>query len=86
MKHFVKHAPHYLSLIAVITLGLVGFMVFKYDRAVQTAAIVATAVSYVIWGVVHHYIHKNLYLIVIIEYVLVAIVGLIIVFSLVLQT
>ena len=66
--------------------GLIGFWYFGYDRMFQMAVAVALAVSYVVWGVVHHYIHKDLYLSVVIEYIVVATLGLVLVFSLVFRS
>ena len=86
MKHFAKHLPHYFSLIGIFVAGFIGFWYFGYDRMFQMAVAIAIAVSYVVWGVVHHYIHKDLYLSVVIEYIVVATLGLVLVFSLVFRS
>ena len=86
MKKFARHFPHYLSLFGVIFVGLLAFLIFSYDRGFQLAILVSVAAAYVAWGFVHHYIHKDLYLSVIIEYAAVALVGLVIVFSLILRS
>lgn len=78
-----KHLPYYLSLFGILTAGLIGFVVFSYDRVFQIVIASATAIAYVIWGVVHHLIHKDLHLEIVIEYIIVAVLGLIILFSLV---
>jgi len=44
---------------------------------------VGVAFGYVTWGVVHHYVHKDLYLEVVLEYIFVSILGLVLVFSLI---
>lgn len=85
MKHFSKHLPHYLSLIGIFVAGFIGFWYFGYDKLFQAAVAIAIAVAYVVWGIVHHYIHKDLYLSVVIEYIVVATLGLVLVFSLVLR-
>ncbi len=85
MKHFSKHLPHYLSLIGIFVAGFIGFWYFGYDKLFQAAVAIAIAVAYVVWGIVHHYIHKDLYLSVVIEYIVVASLGLVLVFSLVLR-
>ena len=86
MKSFLKHLPHYLSLIGILLAGVFAFLFFSYDKLFQVGAVVATATSYVAWGIVHHAIHKDLYLSVIIEYLVVACLGLVIVFSLIFRT
>lgn len=83
MKSFMKHLPHYLALIGVLVTGLVLFWVFSYDKAFQIAVAIALAVSYVAWGVVHHYIHRDLHLSVIIEYIVIASLGLVVILSLI---
>lgn len=83
MKHIAKHLPHYLTLFGILIAGVVGFWLFSYDRLFQAAVAVSVAVSYVVWGIVHHSIHDDLHASVIVEYLLVASLGLIIVFSLI---
>lgn len=85
IKRFSTHLPHYLSLFGIFAVGLVGFLLFSYDRAFQIAIIVAVAISYVAWGIIHHYLHRDLHLSVVIEYIAVAIIGLVIVFSLIIN-
>lgn len=83
MKEIKTHILHYLTLFAILLAGLVGFYLFSYDRLFQAAVGVAIAVSYVAWGIIHHIIHEDLYPAVVIEYILVASLGLVIVFSLI---
>ncbi len=85
MKQLAKHLPHYLSLAGIFVVGILGFIIFTYDKGFQIAILAALAISYVVWGVVHHHIHKDLYLAVVLEYLAVAILGFVIVFSLVFQ-
>jgi hypothetical protein len=86
MKQLVKHFPHYFSLIGIFLAGFLGIIIFSYDRIFQIAILVAVAVAYVIWGMVHHLIHKDLYLEVVLEYLAIATLGLIVVLSLILNT
>ncbi|KKR28771.1 MAG: hypothetical protein UT61_C0042G0006 [Candidatus Woesebacteria bacterium GW2011_GWA1_39_8] len=81
-KKFVKDLRHYIPLVSIVLVALVGFILFSYDRAFQTFLVIAVAAAYVAWGIVHHHIHKDLHLSVIIEYVVIATLGLVIVFSL----
>lgn len=81
----MKHLSHYLSLIAVIIFGMIGFYFFSYDRIFRSAIIVGVAAAYVVWGIVHHHIHDDLHTSVVVEYILIASLGLIIVFSLILN-
>ena len=83
MKRLVRHLPHYLSLIGVFVVGTLGIYLFSYDKIFQMAIIIAMGSSYVAWGIVHHWMHKDLYLSVVIEYLIVAFLGVILVFSLI---
>ena len=81
MRKLSRDIQHYLPLVGILIAGLVGIMFFNYDRNFQAAIAVALALSYVVWGLVHHHIHKDLRTSVIIEYLAIAIVGLVAVFS-----
>lgn len=83
MKNFLKHLPHYLSLFGILLAGILAFLFFSYDKLFQVGVAVAVAISYVAWGIVHHTIHKDLYPSVVIEYLIVAALGLVVVFSLI---
>ncbi len=84
MKNLEKHFPHYTVLIGILLISLLGFYIFSYDSAFQIAIVIASAVGYITWGVVHHAIHQDLYLSVIVEYLTVAIFCVTVVLSLIL--
>ncbi|MEK7061527.1 MAG: hypothetical protein AAB954_02600 [Patescibacteria group bacterium] len=86
MKGISKHLPHYFVLFGLLFGGILAFVLFSYDRAFQVIVAVAVAVSYVIWGLVHHFIHKDLYFSVVLEYLAIAALGLVMVFSLILRS
>lgn len=82
----MKNVPktnHYLPLFGILFAGAFGFFLFSFDRIFQAALAIATAVGYVTWGVIHHKIHDDLYPEVIVEYICFALLGLIILFSVV---
>jgi len=85
MKSISKHLPHYFVLFGLLLTGVLAFILFSYDRAFQTIVSVAVAISYVIWGLVHHSIHRDLYFSVVLEYLAIAALGLVMVFSLILR-
>ncbi len=86
IKSFARHLPHYLTLFGILFAGVLAFLIFSYDRIFQIGVLVAMSAGYVAWGIVHHAIHKNLHLSVVIEYLVVALLGLIVVFSLIFQS
>lgn len=83
MRTFSKHLAHYTVLLSILLAGFAGLVIFSYDPNFQTSVAIATAASYVIWGVVHHYLHHDLHWEVVIEYLAIATLGLIILFSLI---
>jgi hypothetical protein len=68
-------------LIGILFVGAAGFIYFYWDRALQIALAVGVAGAYVTWGVVHHYLHRDLHLAVVVEYLLIAALGLTITLS-----
>jgi hypothetical protein len=86
MKGISKHLPHYFVLFGLLAAGILAFLLFSYDKGFQMIVATAVALSYVAWGIVHHSIHRDLYLSVVIEYLAVASLGLVIVFSLILRS
>lgn len=86
IKSLARHLPHYLPLLGLFSAGILAFLLFSYDQAFQMIVAISVAVFYVVWGIIHHAINKDLYLAVIIEYVAVASLGLTIVFSLIFRT
>ncbi len=83
MERRFKHLPHYVSLISIFVAGVIGFFVFSYDRQFQIAVSLALALSYVSWGIIHHTIHKDICLSIVLEYVAVSILGAIMLLSLI---
>lgn len=74
-KKFAKHLPHYFSLIGMLVAAFVGIIIFSYDQFAQAAIIIAAAMGYVAWGIVHHTVHHDLTISVIIEYIAMALIG-----------
>jgi len=83
LSSFGKHLPHYLPLLGIYVFGACAFWLFSYDRGFQTAVAVALAVSHVTWGLIHHWMHKDLSLEVAVEYFTVAALGLTVMFTII---
>lgn len=79
MRRITRHLYHYMPLIGVLGAGLAGFWLFSYDRNFQAAIVIASATGYFSWGIVHHHIHKNLHLEVVLEYLAIAVLGVVII-------
>ena len=81
-----KNLPHYLPLIGVFLASILALYIFSYDQMFQLAISASLAVSYVVWGVIHHYIHKDLCIEIIFEYLGVAFLGFVVMLSLILRS
>jgi len=86
IKKNIHQVPHYMPLIGILVISAYGFYIFSYDKLFQMAISIAAATSYIMWGVVHHFIKKDFSLEIFIEYVSVAILGLIMIFSVILRS
>ena len=86
MQSIIKHLPHYFSLITIFVAGLLGFYFFSYDKSFLVAIAVSLSASYVSWGIIHHTIHKDICLAIVLEYLAIAILGSILVLSLIFRT
>ncbi len=85
-KLFIKQLHHYLPLFGILAAGMLGVLLFSSDRKFQEVTIIATSAGYVTWGIIHHVAHKDLTLSILIEYFAVALLGLVIVFSMLFRT
>lgn len=72
MDKITKHLPHYLPLVGILLAGVFGFWAFSYNQFLQIAVVISAAISYISWGIIHHLLHGDLYLEVVIEYFLIA--------------
>jgi len=75
-----------MALFGILLAGFAGLILFSYDKNFQIAVAAALSASYVAWGVTHHYLHRDLHIETFLEYLAVAILGFVIIFSLVLRT
>ncbi len=70
---FARHPLHYFTLLCILLAGLWGIFWFDHNQALQLGIMVSLAISYVVWGIVHHLYHRDLHIKIIFEYVLVAV-------------
>lgn len=79
-----RHFPHYLILFGILGIAVLGFALFSWDKNFQNATVIATAAAYIAWGIVHHWLHRDLYPEVVIEYIAIAVLGVVIALTLLL--
>lgn len=81
-KKINEHVAYYISLIAIFALGV--FLIFSAapNKQLQMLIFVILAFFYVIWGVLHHIINHELTSKIVVEYILIATLGVAIMFFL----
>lgn len=79
-KKFIKHSAYYFSLIAILALGLVLIFLTSPNIKQQGLIIALTVFFYVLWGILHHLINHELTLRIMVEYLLIGVLGLAVIF------
>lgn len=82
----MKDLKHYLALAAILSVGFGLYWLFNFNRQIQVWITIGMGCAYVIWGIVHHLLKKDLHLRIILEYLLVAAFVVVLVIFLLLRT
>lgn len=69
------HYFHFLILVIILSLGIGLFFYAQGNRSLQLVVGIATALSYVAWGLIHHGLQRDLYPKVVVEYVLMGLIA-----------
>lgn len=77
MTKSTRDLLHFLPLVVLFVLGLVGFLLFSFNPLYQVVITLAVAFAYVAWGIVHHLLLKDLEASIVVEYIIIAILGLV---------
>lgn len=85
LQDLQKNKTHYLVLLFILFFGALAFFYFRQFPQAQILSVFLTATFYVLWGIVHHYLQKDLHLRIILEYLAVAIFGFLIVWSVIIR-
>jgi len=76
---------HYSVLVLMMNVAVGAFLFFSFNQTYQLIILLATGISYVLWGIIHHHLQDDLHLKVVAEYFLVALLAEIIILSLILR-
>lgn len=79
-KKFKKHEGYYLSLFIILILGLLLTFLASPNFIFQIVIILTTILFYVLWGILHHLINHELTAKIMIEYILIGLLGVSILF------
>ncbi|MCX6792080.1 MAG: hypothetical protein NT149_03520 [Candidatus Gottesmanbacteria bacterium] len=68
---------HFLVLIAILVAGVLTFIAVRPNTTIQLFVGIITAVAYVLWGLTHHAIKKDLHQKVMVEYLLIGVIAIV---------
>jgi uncharacterized membrane protein len=68
---------HFLVLIAILGAGVLTFIVARPNTTMQLLIGIITAVAYVLWGLIHHTIQKDLHQKIVVEYLLIGAIAIV---------
>ena len=78
----IKQKPiEYLSLACLLMISAILFVAFRYDSHIQRRVIYGTGAVYIFWSLLHHYRRGDLLLSIVIEYLLIALLAIVIISS-----
>jgi len=82
LDEFKEQRADYLILVFGFGGGLAAFFYFSGQDSVKVVIVLALALFYLLWGIIHHASKKDLHLKVILEYLLISLLGLVVFFCL----
>jgi len=85
IQEIKKHPFDFICLGVIFLLGLGAFLIFGHLPGGQQLALVLTGLGYFLWGIFHHWQGGDLSLKVIVEYFMLAVLGILAAFFLVLR-
>ncbi|HCQ31557.1 TPA: hypothetical protein DIU27_04215 [Candidatus Collierbacteria bacterium] len=82
MKKPIRKVIDYLALSLLVSSAIILILIFNGNKLFQTITIISVSLIYIIWGVIHHLREHTFYPQIILEYVLFALLGCVIVIGL----
>jgi len=67
-----QHSTHYAFLAGFLTVMMALFLRFKDNEAAAAGVLLLTGTGYIAWGLVHHYLKRDLSAKIAVEYILMA--------------
>ena len=80
IEKFIKHFNYYISLLSIFALGLAAAVLVSPNFTLQILIVTLTIVIYVVWGVLHHLLVHELTSKIMVEYILIGLLGLSMIF------
>jgi hypothetical protein len=82
MKEIKTHAIDYLVLISLLLFGIILYVFFKNDAQMQRIIAAALSLSFILWGIIHHHHADKVTKKIMLEYILIAVFGFLVINSL----
>lgn len=76
------HHVHFLVLLAILAGGVWTFSYVRADHVLQLVTAAATISAYVLWGIIHHAVQKDLHPKIVIEYMLIGAIAVVLLLTL----
>lgn len=70
-----SHKVYYLLLAGMQVIGFILVLFARGDKKLELAYIVISTIFYLVWALVHHYIHHDLHTKVVLEYTVMSALG-----------
>lgn len=67
-----QHSTHYAFLAGFLAVMMILFLRFKDNEAAAAGVLLLTGTGYIVWGLVHHYLKRDLSAKIAVEYILMA--------------
>ena len=80
-KEIAKKPLEYIALALVLLVGLILFFISAFDPHSQRRVVYATAACYFLWSLYHHYKRGDLEFFIVVEYLVFALFGIILITS-----
>lgn len=75
MEHFKSHIGHYIALTLILGVSLFLVLLLSPNRDYQLAIVTLASFFYVVWGIVHHRANHELNRKIVVEYILIGLLG-----------
>jgi hypothetical protein len=82
IKDLKENPLDYLVLIAILLFGVILYILFKDDAVMERIIAISLALSYILWGIIHHHHADKVTSKIVLEYILVAVLGFLVINSL----
>ena len=74
-KKISEHLIYYISLAVILSMGLFLILSLAPNKQLQMTVFVVLSIFYVIWGLLHHFVNHELTTKLVVEYILIASLG-----------